>query len=201
MKFRLGALTVLLICVVAALAGPAMAAQTDEIAATISEALDHYNKGEFSAAVSSLDYASELVRQKAGTELQKFLPEPLSGWTADEATSQSVSTAMLGGGIYAERVYRKNGSSVTVKIITESPLMQGIMMMMTNPGIVTASGGRLEKIKGQRAVVNYNDQAKDGTINLIVANRVLVTIEGSSLSKKELTSYAEAIDYRKIGAL
>jgi hypothetical protein len=46
---------------------------------TIEQAIEEYNNNDFSNAANSLDYASQLIRQKKG--------EALDGWTADDGRS------------------------------------------------------------------------------------------------------------------
>ena len=173
----------------------------DDIEGSIKEALQYYRKGEYKASVESLNYASQLIQQKIAEELESFLPEPLSGWTAQKASSQAMGTSMFGGGIMAERHYSRNSSSITVQIITDSPFTQIMMMMFTNPMFVTFDGGKLEKIDHQKAIIKFNSDDKRGEIKIVVANRFLVSIEGKGITEKELKDYANAIDYKKLQSL
>jgi hypothetical protein len=74
----------------------------DEVTEAINEALQSYKEGKFSEAMTGLNYASQLIGQKKGGDLQSFLPKPLDGWEASEATSQASGAAMLGGGVSAK---------------------------------------------------------------------------------------------------
>jgi hypothetical protein len=105
---------------------------------------------------------------------------------------------MFGGGVSAERQYRKDNSQMTVQIVTDSPILQGVMMMLTNPAMATASGGKLKKIQGQKAIVNYTPDNGRGEIQIAVAGKFLVTLNGSDITQDELEGYAEAIDFRKM---
>ena len=147
--------------------------------------------------MGAIDYASQLIQQKKGEKLESMLPKPLDGWKAQEATSQAVGTAMMGGGS-AERSYSKESSTVDIQIITDSPIMQGMMMMFSNPMLAASDGGKLQKIGRQKAIVKYDAQNKSGDINVVVANRFLVTIEGSDVSAADLKAYAKAVDYDKL---
>ncbi len=177
------------------------AGYADDVQESINEALQYYNNGEYKDAVDTLNYASQLIQQKRSGGLELFLPEPLDGWRMQDTSSQAMAAAMFGGGISAEREYRKGSSSVKVQIITDSPLMQGMMMMFSNPMYATSDGGKLERIGRQKAIVKYDSGKKKGDVNIVVANRFLVTIEGQEISKEELTAYAEAIDYNKLQSL
>jgi hypothetical protein len=173
----------------------------DEITDSINEALQNYKDGKHSEAMTSLNYASQLIAQKKGGDLQSLLPKPLQGWTAEDATSQAAGVQMLGGGVTAERRYRKDSGSVSIKILTDSPLLQSMMMMFTNPMMATADGGKMEKIGGEKAIVKYNAANKDGNINIAVANRFLITVEGNDVSLGDLKAYAGAVDYKKLAAI
>jgi hypothetical protein len=173
----------------------------DDVTDSINEALKQYNNGEFAEAVQSLDYASQLIRQKKGGQLEAFLPEPIPGWKAEDAKSQAIGSAMFGGGVTAERSYVKGDSRVNVKIITDSPLMQAMMMMFSNPMMATSDGGKLEKISGEKAIVKYSNDNKDGSINMVIAGRFLITVEGNDVARQDLIAFAQGIDFKKLAAM
>jgi len=173
----------------------------DDVTDAIDEAMQYYQDGKYSDAMTSLNYASQLIGQKKGGDLQSFLPQPLAGWEAEEATSQSVGAAMLGGGISAERQYNKGSSSVRIQIVTDSPMLQSMMMMFGNPMLAGADGGKLEKIAGEKAIVKYNAADKSGDIKLVIANRFLVTLDGNDASLEDLKAYASTVDYKKLAAM
>jgi len=177
------------------------AGYADDIEDSINEALQYYQDGEYKDATESLNYATQLIQQKKGKQLETFLPEALKGWSAQEPTSEAAGAAMFGGGISAERAYNKSSSSVTIKIVTDSPIMQGVMMMFSNPMFATSDGGKLERIGRQKAIVKFDADSKQGDINIVVDNRFLVTIEGSDTSLDDLKAYAEAMDYKKLKAM
>jgi len=173
----------------------------DDVTDSINEALKQYGNGEFADAVQSLDYASQLIRQKKGGQLEAFLPKPIAGWKAEDAKSQAMGSAMFGGGVTAERSYVKDNSRVNVKIITDSPMMQGMMMMFSNPMMATSDGGKLEKINGEKAIVKYSNENKDGNINLMVAGRFLITVDGDDVARQDLIAFAQGIDFKKLAVL
>jgi len=173
----------------------------DDVLESINEAVESYKKGAYSEAVNSLNYATQLIQQKKGDALAELFPPPLDGWEALEASSQVAGAAMLGGGLSAERQYTRGGSSVTIRVVADSPMLQGMMMLLTNPMFATSDGGKLERIAKQQALVKYDPANRSGDINLPVANRFLVTIEGSGVDREELKKYAEGIDYEKLSAL
>ena len=170
----------------------------DEITDSIDEAIEYYKEGDFVEAANSLDYASQLIRQKRSGNLEAFLPEPLAGWSAEDVKSKATGAGYLGGMISTNRKYRKDQSSVTIEIITDSPALQSMVMMFSNPAYATADGGKLTKIKRQKAIIKYRPSRKDGEINIVVAKQYLVTIKGRKVEESDLVDYASAIDYKKL---
>ena len=170
----------------------------DDVTDSIEEALEYYNEGDFVEAASSLDYASQLIRQKRSGSLESFLPEPLSGWSAKDVESQATGGASIGGMISAKRVYRMEQSQITIEIFTDSPMLQSMVMMFSNPAYASADGGKLTKIEKQKAVIKYKPSNKNGDINIVVAKKYLVTVKGRKVKESDLVDYASAINYKKL---
>ena len=177
-----------------------LTAESDPVIETVKEAMDYYKEGDYAGAAASLDYASQMIRQKRGEGLSALLPEPLKGWSAEDASSQASGAAMFGGGTSAEREYMRDSASVTVRIMTDSPMLQGVAMMINNPMFAGADGGKLERINKQKALVKYDEGDRSGSINLMVAGTILITLEGDEVDLDDLRAYAEAIDYGAIAA-
>ena len=170
----------------------------DDITDSINDGLKAYNEGEYMDSVESLNYAVQLILQKKSEGLAAFLPEALEGWEASDSSSQAANSAMFGGGITAKREYTKGDSQIAINFAADSPMLQGMMMMFSNPMFATSDGGKLVKIKRQKAIVKYNESDKGGEIMIIVDNRILVTINGGNVSLEDMKAYAEAIDYKKL---
>ena len=170
----------------------------DEITDSIEEAMAYYKENNYVEASNSLDYASQLIRQKRSGKLEAFLPEPLAGWSAEDVKSQAAGPGYLGGMISAKRKYKKDKSSVTMEIITDSPTLQSMIMLFSNPAYASADGGKLTKIKRQKAIVKYNQSRKNGEINIVVAKQYLVSVKGRNVNKNDLVDYASAIDYKNL---
>jgi hypothetical protein len=173
----------------------------DDVTDSINEALDAYNEGEYSDAVDSLNYASQLIQQKKSENLTMFLPEPLEDWTSKKPKSSAAGSSMFGGGITATRQYKKGENNITIEIVADSPLLQSVMMMFSNPMYATSDGGKLEKIKRQKAIVKFDPDASRGDIKIVIANRFLVTVTGNRTTLEDLKAYAKAIDYKKMSAM
>lgn len=173
-------------------------AYADDVEDAIKEALTAYKKQEYSAAAESLDYATTLIRQRKGSALENVFPTPLDGWKAEQASSQAAGSGFFGGGITAERTYKKGDRNVTVSLVTDSPMLQGVMMMFGNPMFMASDGGKMKKIAGQKAMVKYPAGSGSGEITMAV-DKTLVTVRGQA-DEAELIAYAERINFAALNA-
>ena len=171
----------------------------DEILEAMNEAIEAYKEKEYGEAAESLDYAKQLIQQLRSERIMKFLPDALPGW--ESKTAQTQSMGMLGGMSGVQKEYWKPGTGnqgkkrITINIMAESPMMQG-MMAMFNPMYAGAQGGKLQKIKRNKAIVKYNPDSRSGEANVLVKKSYIVSIKGNSVDQKDLLDYAEAVDYK-----
>ena len=193
MKFR--SVFALIILVACCLPIQAAAEDKDDVLTTIDEAVKQYKSGDYAGAVSNLDYASQLVRQKKSERMKDLLPEPLVGWQANPASAQTLGTAVFGGGVTVSRDYKNGDAAVSIEIVSDSPVLQSVMMMLNNPMFAGSSGGSLKTIKGQRAIVKYDDKGQNGEINIVVAGRFMITVKGNHVDLNTLVEYSETIDF------
>jgi hypothetical protein len=168
----------------------------DNVLSTIKEAIRQYQSGDYTGASSNLDYASQLVRQKKSEKMKSLLPGPLAGWQAGEASAQALGAAILGGGVTVSRDYSKGSSTISVEIVSDSPVLQSVLMMINNPMFAGAGGGKLETLKGQRAVMKYDASKKGGELYIVVDSRFVITIKGRQVAREELLAFAEGMDFR-----
>lgn len=180
-------------CSVAVLFGSQAAA--DEITELLDEALAAYEQGDYVLVKENLGYVTQLLNQKTADAIAAVLPEPLDGWSAEQASVNSAGgAAMFGGGIQVSRSYTRGGDNITVNIVGESPLMSQMMMMLSNPALA-GNMGKMVRIGKQRGV-----QTNDGTINLVFNNRFLVTVDGNADTESKI-AYAQAIDFDTLQGL
>ena len=168
----------------------------DTVLSTIKEATRQYQAGDYSGSASNLDYASQLIRQKKSEKMKDLLPEPLPGWDGKEASAQALGAAVLGGGVTVSRDYTRGASTISVEIVSDSPVLQSVLMMLNNPVFAGAGGGRLETVKGNRSVLTFDSGKKSGELYIVVASRFVVTVKGRQVAREDLLAYGEAMDYR-----
>ena len=102
--------------------------------------------------------------------------------------------SFLGGGSQASRHYTNGqNQSVEIQVIADSPIIGQLGMILTNPALAGAMG-KLIRIGSQRAI-----QTTSNEIQMLVANRTLVTINGDAPIEAKL-AYAQAVDVAKLTA-
>ncbi len=164
-----------------------------EIEDAIQEGLSAYKSGDLTTAAAQLDYAATLIRQAKAGKITAVFPEPFPGWEADQAESNSAGGMMMGGGITANRSYSKGDARVDIQLVMDSPMLQSMMAMFSNPSMIAMTGGKLTKVQGHKAMFKKESE-EDMQITLIVNNNALFTLDGSGVSEKELKAYAEKLN-------
>jgi hypothetical protein len=170
----------------------------DDATHLITGALRQYVNGDYLEATNNLEYAAQLIRQKIQEELQLSLPSPLDGWKEKDEAPQAEGTGILIGGTLIKQNYYKDSSIITIGIIADSSFLKSIMTLLNKSLIATESGGKLKIIKEQKAIVTYKPIDKQGEIKIIAEGRILITLNGTNVSKEEIIAYANAVDYQKI---
>lgn len=166
-------------------------ASADEVTDQIREGQKAYEKGDLDTAAAALDTASSLIRQMQAGSLSKVLPEPLSGWTAEEAEASAANAEMFGVGLQASRYYTKGAEQVDVSVIGNSPMVQTMGMMFANPAFLD-SDLKLVVIDGRKVIQNKQDRS----LLTIVNNNFLVSVEGDEgTADKSIKAYFQAIDF------
>ena len=176
----------------AAFAFPAIAA--DDIIDAIDQARKAYQAGDMGTAKQSLDLASQLVGQKNAESFATLLPEALAGWKAEKAETASVGVAMFGASSASRRYTNAQGNDVQVRITGDSAMVMQFAQIFMNPSIAGAMG-KLISVGDQRAL-----QTNEGSINMVVVNKFLVTVDGSADAASKL-AYAQAVDTAKLSKM
>ena len=171
-------------------ASPAWA---DDVTDQINEALTAYGHKDLPTAIAGLDAALNLMRQMRADAYGALLPDAPSGWTADKAETMSSGMGMAVGGTGATRKYHKGSDTVTVSILTDSPLLQ-VMSTMMSAGM-TGMGGMQTRIVNGRRTMYMKDE---GSFATIVADRILVRVEGRGQPEDTLKQFLTAVDFAAV---
>jgi hypothetical protein len=166
----------------------------DDVLDAMDQARKAYQAGDLTQAKQSLDLASQLVGQKNAERFSGLLPEPLPGWKAAKPETTSVGIAIFGASTASRHYTNANDGTVEVRITGDSLLVTHFAQLLLNPTIASIMG-KLIDVGSHRAL-----QTTDGSINLVIANKFLVTVEGSADADAKL-AYARAVDVDKLAKM
>ena len=155
------------------LTGPALA---DEIGDQLNQGMKFYKEGKISQAIGEIEFALAQLKQKKAESLSQVFPAAPSGWTAEKSQAQAAGGAMFGGGISASRGYANpSRGHVKIEVITNSPLLQSVAMMLSNPMFLQGGKqGKLVRFQGNKALLK--DDGERAELQALIDNKVLVQI-------------------------
>lgn len=185
--------TFLAVLILAFLALPVAA---DEVTDNVQEGLDAYKAKRYSEAAGALEYAAALIKEMKGEKITVVFPAAPGGWTKGEVETASFGAGMMGGGISASCGYTEDAGngSVDISIMSDSPMVSAMSMMLSNPMMMRADGGKLKKYGGHKARFKYDPGARIGEIGTVVLG-ILVQIQGQDLDEATFEDLAEALDW------
>ena len=186
---------VVVLCITCVFAATVMA---DEITDRLKAGSDFYGKNKYSDAISEINYALQLIRQKQADALGKFFPNAPSGWKAHEVESEAGAAMFMGGVTAVSREYSKSGSSVDISMAVDSPMLSSVLMFMTNP--MMAGARRIETVGGEKALIDYSKEDKSGEISVVIANKMLLTLSGNEVTLEEIKAFITSMDLKALKA-
>jgi hypothetical protein len=160
----------------------------DEVADTIADAQTKYKAGELGGAGVSLQYALNLLNEKRAEKLKDLLPKNAGEWKGDEGKSESMG--MLGGGFTVSRNFTKGDKEASISLIMESPLIQQMMGLISNPMFAGQMGMKMRDIKGEKA--SYHSE--NGELMLVLNNTILIKVEARGNTEADILELARAVD-------
>ena len=173
------------------LATPALA---DDITDAMDQARKAYQAGNLGSAKQSLDLASQLIGQKNAESFATLLPNALPGWKAEKPQTTALGSVGFGASTASRTYNNAKGDHVEVQISGDSAVVSQIAMFLNNPAMAGAMG-KLVRVGNQRAI-----QDGDGNVKIVVANKFLVSVEGSADAASKL-AYAQAVDVAKLAKM
>jgi hypothetical protein len=137
-------------------------------------------------------------------DLQTALPD-VSGWTRGEVQGERMTSPIPFS--QSEVQYTKGESQINVKIVDSAfnQMLVAPWAMFLTAGYEKESTDGYEKsvtVAGHPGFEKWNSRSKDGELNLVVAKRFLVTIDGNNIDDtKMLQEFASRVDAGKLTSL
>jgi hypothetical protein len=175
----------------AAIAAPACA---DNFTDQMDKARAAYDKHDLGGAQKALGTAETLLREQRLVQWKAVLPDAADGWKAENVEGTAAAMAILGGGVSVSRRYRKDGTSVTIELIADSPIVTSVAGMFK---MFAAMGAETFVVGNQTAVYRKDDHS----VTAIVADKALVTVKGQNAAEDDLKAYFKSIKLAEIEKL
>ena len=137
-------------------------------------------------------------------DLQTAFPT-VDGWTMDKPKGERMTSPVAFS--QTETRYRNGEAQIEVKIVDSAfqQLLVAPWAMFLAAGYEKETDDGYEKstvVAGHPGFEKWNDRRKSGELNLVVAKRFLVSLEGEKLSDmKQLHAFAGQVDFSKLAGL
>ncbi|MCB2192617.1 MAG: hypothetical protein KQI62_13685 [Deltaproteobacteria bacterium] len=178
-------------------------ALADEISDQLKQGMQYYQEGKVSQAIGEVEFALAQMKQKKADLLSQVFPEAPAGWKAEKSEGQAAGGAMFGGGVSATRRYKNDQRGhVKIQVITDSPLIQSVGMMLSNPMFLQGGKqGKLVRFKGNKAVIK--DRGERAEFQALINGKVLLQVEAGRVKNaaQVVQDFANQVNLDKLKEL
>jgi hypothetical protein len=182
-----------------------MMAEAQEFDKSLASAKSAYNSGNLEDARFNLENALREIDAAIGREILKLLPTSLGGLNSDSKNDQVTGmSGGLTGGLYVQRTYGNQDKSVTLDIISDSPLMAGVNAILAMPMIMNSgdSNQKVVKVQGYKSLltreVDENNQTSGYQLQTPFGSSLLTLDYNGAISEADLLKIANTLPLEKI---
>jgi hypothetical protein len=166
------------------------------------ESVKQYRAGKIAEASAALDQAKEIIEKAQSAQMGNALPDPPSGWEADDMKTEDVGP-FLGGGKVVKKLYKnKSGQQqVQLEVFYGSSLIRLMRGMLANEAIAKAQGYETKRAGGESVLVKKVD-AKNSELNMPMEDEIMVRMTGREGAEEDLMlKLMRDVDRREIKSL
>lgn len=172
-------------------------AAADEILDQIDAGRRAYEAGEMGVATEALNIAiAQIQQQRTETQLKLF-PDPLPGWTAEDASAQATGFMAALTGKVLSRTYQQTetGAELVMTISANSPFLGFFNGLMQTPLFAQGADGLGAYVhQGYRGLLEPQENGP-AKLSLVIGNNILLQLEGSQGTNADtLEAYLNAMD-------
>ncbi|MGE0362323.1 MAG: hypothetical protein AB7H93_10740 [Vicinamibacterales bacterium] len=190
----------------AAQAGAAAAQQGAAAGGEAAKGMEEFAKAMqgMATAMSATANGGKAADPVSFRDLQTAFPS-VNGWTMDKPRGERMTSPVAFS--QTEARYRNGEAQIEVKIVDSAfqQLLVAPWAMFLAAGYEKETDEGYEKsttLAGHPGFEKWNDRRKSGELNLVVAKRFLVSLEGNRLSDiKQLQDFAGQVDFAKLAGL
>lgn len=177
------------------------AASADEVTDQLNAAMQSYGKGDLRATLDTLNFTVAKIQEQIAAKALLLFPEPLPGWNADPAQSESAGFAQaIAGTNLSRRYFKDDGSEVNLHVTADSPLLPMLTMFLSSPFMMQADpDSKPFTLKGLRGMLKKDKGNDSVEITLMIGNRILVQAKGQGAgSEQAAQQYLQVMDMNAV---
>lgn len=177
----------------------AQTAKADPFEDTLRDAVKRYRAGKPAEARAALDKAKALLDKAKSEEMGSALPDPPTGWVAEEMKTEDVP-ALYGGGKVLKKLYKnKTGQEeMQVEVFYGSSLIKLLRGLFASEEIAKSQGFEIKRAGGEKALVKKIGD-KNFEINMPLEEEVMVKLTGKDgITEDMMLKFLRDIDRRAL---
>jgi hypothetical protein len=132
-------------------------AQTSEVPDLLDEAKSEYQSGKLESSRFALREALNGINQAIGHDMLALMPEELGNMVMNEDEDNVTGMNTGFAGLFVSRHYQSEDQSASVEVVSDSPLLGGINILLSMPAFMTSDPNQKRiKVDGQKALLTRN---------------------------------------------
>jgi hypothetical protein len=144
---------------------------------------------QFGTAISALQAGIRDLQKKQRVVVLAGMPKP-EGWEVQDEEVDEVAEEFGGAtavvGMTVRRQYRKgDGKSLSVEVTANSPMLQMVAVMFSNPALITADGGELVQYGAHKAILKKTG-GEDQELQILMHDKHLIRVNAQGVSADDL---------------
>jgi len=121
--------------------------QAQDVNAKLDEAASAYQSDDLENTRFALQQSLSELDILLGQEILKVLPTELAGNAYDQESDAAVGNATGLTGVFVNRSYPGEEKTISIELVTDSPLLGALSGFLTNPLFASMAGGNQKVIK------------------------------------------------------
>jgi hypothetical protein len=171
-----------------------------EFSKHVSSARTAYGSGDLEASRFAMQQALQELDIALSKEVLKLLPAKLEALSYN-ASGDDVTGASGLAGMFIHREYASGDKKASVEVISNSPLIASVNAILSLPLVGAATGQKVIKISGYKALVQKEDEAGKIYNLQLPLNSSLLTVRLENGTQDEVIRYASGLPVAQLAKM
>lgn len=166
----------------------------------VASARTAYAAGNLEDSRFAMQQALQELDVALSKEVLKMLPQKLESLSAN-ASGDNVTGTSGFAGMFIHREYAAGDKKALVEVISNSPLIASVNAILSLPFAGAASGQKVVKIAGYKALVQKDDEAGKNYNLQLPLNSSLLTVRLENGTEDEVIRYANELPVAELAKM